>query len=80
MAEITVLPSLESAKGKLEQNGFPFEDLPHDRSDPLWTRIEEKYGLSLPEVSALKNASAGTTANLFMLFHYRKLFVSHLSQ
>ena len=68
MAEIAVLPSLESAKGKLEQNGFPFAGLPNDRNDSLWTRIEEKYGLSLAEVSFLKNASAGTTSKSVM-FH-----------
>ena len=36
MAEIAVLPSLESAKGKLEQNGFPFAGLPNDRNSLLW--------------------------------------------
>ena len=36
MAEIAVLPSLESVKGKLEQNGFPFAGLPNDRNDSLW--------------------------------------------
>ena len=69
MAEINVLPTLERAKGKLELNGFPFAELPNDRNDSLWTRIEEKYGLSLPEVSFLKNASSGTTSKSVM-FHY----------
>ena len=76
MADTTVVSSLESANTKLKRNNFPFGDLPHDRSDPLWTEIRREYGLSLPEVSALKNASAGTTSNLFMLFHYRELFAS----
>ena len=68
MAGIAVLSSLESAKEKLEQNGFPFAGLPNDRNDSLWTRIEETYGLSLAEVSFLKNASAGTTSKSVM-FH-----------
>jgi hypothetical protein len=35
---------------------FLFEDLPNDRSDPLWTEIRSEYNLSLAELSALKNA------------------------
>ena len=68
MAEIAVLPSLESAKGKLEQNGFPFAELPNDRNDSLWVDIRRECGLSLAEVSVLKNASAGTTSKSVM-FH-----------
>ena len=62
MAEIRVPSSLKSAKEKLKQNNFPFEDLPNDRSDPLWVDIKEECGLTTPEVSALKNAIAGTTS------------------
>ena len=68
MFEIAVLPSLESAKGKLEQNGFPFAGLPNDRNDSLWVDIRRECGLSLAEVSFLKNASAGTTSKSVM-FH-----------
>ncbi len=50
--------SLATAKAKLHD--FPVEDLPNDPNNPLWTRIEEKYGLSLPEISALMKVSAGT--------------------
>jgi hypothetical protein len=50
--------SLTTAKAKLHD--FPVEDLPNDPNNPLWTRIEEKYGLSLPEISALMKVSAGT--------------------
>ena len=63
MAGIAVLPTLESAKEKLEQNGFPFAALPNDRSSLLWPRIEEKCGLSLGEVSFLQNALAGTESS-----------------
>ena len=69
MAEIAVLPSLESAKGKLEQNGFPFAGLPNDRNSLLWGDIRRECGLSLAEVSFLQNASAGTTSKSVM-FHY----------
>ena len=69
MAEIAVLPSLESAKGKLEQNGFPFAALPNDRNSLLWVDIKRECGLSLAEVSFLQNASAGTTSKS-VIFHY----------
>ena len=62
MAEITLSSALGSAKEKLEQKHFFFNDLPNDRSDPLWVDIKEEYGLTTPEVSALKNAIAGTTS------------------
>ena len=35
---------------------FLFEDLPPDSSDIDWVRIENDYGLSFPEIRALKNA------------------------
>ena len=54
MAEIKVLSSLESAKEKLKQNGFPFED-------PTWNDVRNDCGLLLPELIALKNEVAGTT-------------------
>ena len=68
MAGIAVLPSLESAKEKLEQNGFPFAALPKDPNNSSWDRIEKLCGLSLPEVTFLQNASAGTTSKSVM-FH-----------
>ena len=68
MAEIRVPSSLESAKEKLKQNNFPFEDLPNDPNSSLWTRIEEKYSLSLYEISALQNKVAGTTS-ISVMFH-----------
>ena len=69
MAGSAVLPSLESAKEKLEQNGFPFAGLPNDRNSLLWGDIRRECGLSLAEVSFLQNASAGTTSKSVM-FHY----------
>eukprot|EP00981_Chlorochromonas_danica_P003300 scaffold642_cov166-Ochromonas_danica.AAC.17 len=36
-----------------------YEDLPFVRDDPLWTEIRNFYGLSLVEVSPLKNARCG---------------------
>uniref|UniRef100_A0A0K6S6F5 Protein kinase domain-containing protein n=1 Tax=Chromera velia CCMP2878 TaxID=1169474 RepID=A0A0K6S6F5_9ALVE len=49
--------SLEQAKRKLGDGNppFPFDDLPTDRNDNLWSQIQEKYKLTLPELSALKN-------------------------
>jgi hypothetical protein len=35
---------------------FSFENLPIDRNDTLWAEIRTSYGLSLEELSALKNA------------------------
>ena len=86
MAETAVLSSLKNAKGKLEMKHFPFEDLPKDRSDPLWIDIKKECDLTLPEVSALKNEIAGTTfksVNAILLFvdSYSNLFdVSRLQQ
>ena len=61
MAEIRVPSSLESAKEKLKQNGFPFEDLPKHVIDPAWEDVRTDCGLLLPELIALKNKFAGTT-------------------
>ena len=69
MAEIVVLPTSESAKGKLERGAFPFAALPNDRNSLLWVDIRKECGLSLAEVSFLQNASAGTTSKSVM-FHY----------
>ena len=68
MAEVNVLPTLESAKGKLELKGFPFAALPKETNNTLWTEIRTTCDLSLPEVIFLQNASAGTTSNSVM-FH-----------
>jgi len=48
---------------------FLFEDLPNDRSDPLWTEIRTTYNLSLAELSALKNARCqqGKIKNFILL-------------
>jgi hypothetical protein len=35
---------------------FSFEDLPAERSAPLWTEIRTEYSLTLAELSALQNA------------------------
>lgn len=48
--------SLETAKEALHKNNFPFDDLPNDRIDPLWDKIQTEFSLSLAQVSALKNA------------------------
>lgn len=54
--------SLEAARTKLAGNPasgvlpFPFDDLPIRDDSTLWDRIETTYGLSLAELSALKNA------------------------
>lgn len=50
------MSNLAFAVKLLEENGFPFDDLPNDRNDNLWTNISETYALSLPQLSALKNA------------------------
>ena len=49
--------SLRSATEKISQGEtpYPMADLPHDRSDPLWNDIRQEYGLTLPELGALKN-------------------------
>ena len=58
--------NLTAAKVKLAGNPatgvpppFPFDDLPVRDDPPLWTEIMNTYGLSLPELSALKNARCG---------------------
>lgn len=49
--------ALVSAKLKLvETNTISYENLPTDRGDSLWNRIETKADLTLDEISALKNA------------------------
>jgi hypothetical protein len=50
-----------SARNKISNpilplESFEFENLPTDRNDCLWIRIEVTYGLSLQKLSALKNA------------------------
>jgi hypothetical protein len=52
---------LASAKQKLRGNDnappFNFDSLPLDReNDSIWSEIRSEYGLTLPELSALKNA------------------------
>ncbi|KAL7581604.1 hypothetical protein ACA910_022161 [Epithemia clementina (nom. ined.)] len=52
------LSSVQSAIAKLSQapTPYPMADLPKDRLDPLWNDIRQEYGLTLPELGALKNA------------------------
>ncbi|KAL7565687.1 hypothetical protein ACA910_019776 [Epithemia clementina (nom. ined.)] len=57
---MSMSPSLQSAREKLLEESkrgppFPLEELPKDRTDPLWTAIARQYNLSLVEQSALKN-------------------------
>ena len=44
---------------------FPFEGLPPDSSHGDWDRIEQDYGLSFPEIRALKNARCQQGKKLF---------------
>ena len=67
MAEIAVLPTLESAKGKLEQKSIPFAALPNDPDSSRWTRIEKECGLSPGEILLLQKATAGTTSKSVMV-------------
>ena len=51
------MSALEEAKRKIQENRFNFTDLPAERTDSIWERLlSEPYNLSLPELSALKNA------------------------
>ena len=48
---------LNNALQKLESNYFPFDFLPYFRNDDIWWYfLSPPYNLSLPELSALKNA------------------------
>ena len=48
---------LNNALGKLEENNFEFVLLPDIRNDAIWWHLmSPPYNLSLPELSALKNA------------------------
>ena len=42
---------------------LPLEDLPNDVNNSLWVRIEQTYGLTLPELIALQNYSTARTSN-----------------
>ena len=48
---------MAGARKKLAQGPtpYPLEDLPNDRNDASWTEIRNEYGLTLPELAALKN-------------------------
>ena len=51
------MSALNVAQRKLQQNNFRFADLPGDIQDPIWNELlKQPYQLSLPELSALKNA------------------------
>ena len=48
--------SPEDLIAHLERLKYPRADLPNDRGDPSWYRLEQKpYKLTLPEVVRLKN-------------------------
>ena len=49
------MSALDSGKAKLGDI-ISFDDLPKDRNDNLWNRIENKCHLTIGELSALKNA------------------------
>ena len=51
------MSSFNSAAQKLAAapTPYPLEDLPQDNNDDAWTVIRSEYGLSLPELVALKN-------------------------
>jgi len=54
--------SFDSAAHKLSQgsSAFPLNDLPKSRNDSLWAEIRNDFGLTLAELSSLKNfACAG---------------------
>lgn len=76
MAGTTVQQHLSNARSKLQVNDFHFDLLPKTVSDPLWVNIMDQYGLLLPEVAALKNASTGTTSKSI---HVNPLFVDSYS-
>ena len=53
------MSSLQSALAKVGVSSVEdpkFLDLPATRDDNLWNRIETNYGLTILELSALKNA------------------------
>ena len=62
--------NLEAGRRVVQKLNIPFEDLPADRNDSLWNKIEERAGLTLGQLSALKNARcpAAGTAGAFFLF------------
>jgi hypothetical protein len=55
--------NLATAAAILERNGFPLSDLPRKTDDPLWSEMKAEYGLTLGQISALKNyvTSLGST-------------------
>jgi hypothetical protein len=48
--------SLPSALKVLEDNNYPFVDLPNNPADPAWDTIRNELALSLSQFIALKNA------------------------
>ena len=53
---------LNNALRKLEENNFAFASLPDVRNDSIWGHLKSPpYNLSLPQLSALKNARFYTT-------------------
>ena len=61
--------SLREAKRKIQENNFPFDDLPDDRNDvSIWNRLlDMPYNLSVPELSALKNDRCPLPGNWTLL-------------
>ena len=77
---------LERAKKKLAEpeagntsnvtpESFPLDDLP-PQNDDLWNRIEKYYGLTIVELSALKNYAC--SGNSSYIPHILSIFL-HLS-
>ena len=61
MANTVGPSSLEKAFEKLSTCGFPFDDLPKGRADPLWLRIEEMCALTSAYVITRTNVAATIT-------------------
>lgn len=58
----SLLSPLDTGKDKL-QGTIKFENLPSERNDNLWDRIEKECHLDLDELSALKNAACSPQGN-----------------
>lgn len=72
---------LDEAKRKLSEGDDPFDldCLPNERNDALWEDIMRSYGLTLSELSALKNACFTSkyfhTFQCWTAIHRDRLFV-----
>ena len=59
--------SYDSAAEKLSRGAspFPLNDLPRRRDDSLWGEIRNEYGLTLAELSSLKNSALADELSIF---------------